>query len=119
MTGRQRHRIIEKEQRRPGPRGIERMRPSPILDAACNPQRTVVMAHHLPGIVRNITSSPIPTTSGGNRIGMSNNRSSSLFPGNSNRASKYPVGTATQIDTIAAIVLVIRLNSAECRISLD
>ena len=46
MAGRQCDRIVEEEQRCPGPRSIERMPPISVLEAACDPQRAAVMAHH-------------------------------------------------------------------------
>lgn len=51
VAGRQGDRIVKEEQRRPGPRSIERMPPIPVLEATCDPQRAAVMAHNLASIV--------------------------------------------------------------------
>jgi hypothetical protein len=58
MTGGQRNRVIEKEQRRPGSRSIERVFPVPELGAASDPQRPFVMTYQLPTVVDQTTAIP-------------------------------------------------------------
>jgi hypothetical protein len=58
MTGGQRHCVIEKEQRSPGSRSIDRMFPVAKLGVTRDPQRPVVMTNQSPGIVNQTTTVP-------------------------------------------------------------
>ena len=58
MTGGQRNRVIEKEQRRPGSRSIERVFPVPEFGAASDPQRPCGMTYLGPTVGDQTTAVP-------------------------------------------------------------
>lgn len=58
MPGRQSNCVVEEEQRGPGPGSGERMLPALELGPADNPQRPVVMAYQLPGVINQTTAVP-------------------------------------------------------------